>query len=411
MMPTSESSIGSKSLLEWRCYSVRRSDKEKLLQFVCDGLMARGCRIISSSDPGRAPFYVVFETPGGDRQGVLAYAFLANSKPTKNRPDDEHRFQIKYGSNLKGILEVAVDPSGLVTTIFLGIDLERRIFVAADPLMNTPSPMSRSVEFKAEHAERILDQGWLAWERDRRPGKSRNRPTYELDEDVRTETLVGGRQERLLDLIVLERIALGLDPGERHLVADMLKERPVPTSFSSEAHGLLTELDVEPNALLDLIDGASRLKMAVRGWVAEAHLEEQLSAVPGVSDCRRLEGDGMPDISLRWRGGAPILIECKNTLRETYADGRPKVDFQRTRASKGDPCSRYYSPSDFQVLAACLHAVTERWEFRFALTDELPLHRTCIGRIASAVAVSEPTFAMGPESVFDKCSGADSQRA
>jgi hypothetical protein len=146
--------------------------------------------------------------------------------------------------------------------------------------------------------------------------------------------------------------------------------------------------------------------MAVRGWVAEAHLAETLSKTPGVTDCRRLGGDGQPDISLRWRDGPPILVECKNTLREKYADGRPKVDFQRTRAAKGDPCSRYYRPSDFAVLAACLHPVSERWEFRFACTADLPRHSTCTGRIANMIGVSEPLFTQSPEMVFTKCSQA-----
>src|SRR3546814_11499893 len=84
--------------------------------------------------------------------------------------------------------------------------------------MNTPAPMSRSIEFKDEHVELIRRHDWAAWERDRRPGKSKDRPTAEL-EDFRTEVLIGGKQDRILDLIALERIARGLDPGERHLVA------------------------------------------------------------------------------------------------------------------------------------------------------------------------------------------------
>ena len=300
----------------------------------------RGCRVVHSSEPTRAPFYVVFETPGGERRGLLAYAFFANYRPTKNRPEDEHRFQIKYGSNLRGVLDVAVDRHKLVTTILLGIDPARRLFVAADPLMNSPSPMSRSIEFKRSHTEAILSEGWVTWERDRRPGKARGRPTYQLEEDVRTEVLIGGRQDRLLDLIALEQIAHGLDPGERHLVADKLKSAPSALSGLQGSHRLIEELGVAPQALFDLIEGASRLKMAVRGWVAEKHLETALKALPGVTECRRIEAEGQPDITLRWRGSAPILVECKNTLRETYADGRPKVDFQRTRASKGDPCSR-----------------------------------------------------------------------
>jgi hypothetical protein len=129
-----------------------------------------------------------------------------------------------------------------------------------------------------------------------------------------------------------------------------------------------------------------------------------LAKIPGVTECKRLEGDGRPDISLRWQGKPPILVECKNTLRQTYADGRPKVDFQRTRAAKADPCSRYYKPADFPVLAACLHPITESWEFRFALTAELPQHKTCPGRIANSVAVSEPVFTNRPDIVFSKCS-------
>jgi hypothetical protein len=262
--------------------------------------------------------------------------------------------------------------------------------------------MSRSIEFKRSHVEQILENGWSAWERERRPAKTKGRRAFVLEEDIRTEVLIGGRQEKLLDLIIMERIAFGLDPGERHLVADKLKEERSDTSIGSASHALLEELKIEPEALFDLIQGAGRLKMAVRGWVAETHLEDALKIVPGVTDCTRLEVEGKPDISLRWKGSAPILIECKNTLRETYADGRPKVDFQRTRAAKGDPCSRYYAASDFPILAACLHAVTERWDFQYALTADLPEHRTCKGKITNTIAVAPDHFTLKPEALFDK---------
>lgn len=390
------------SALEWKSYSVSRVDKEPLLAFVVKALKMRDCSIVYASEPNRAPFYIVFDTPSGERQGLLVYAFFANSRLTANRPRDEHRFQIKYGSKLKGVLEVACDPSNLVTTLFLGIDPAEGIFIAADPLMNTPAPMSRSIEFKDEHVELIRRHDWAAWERDRRPGKSKDRPTADV-EDFRTEVLIGGKQDRILDLIALERIARGLDPGERHLVADKLKV--LKPSAEAVPHAVLQELGMPSEVLLDLIGGASRLKMAVRGWVAEKHLFNLLCNLKEVSECIQLEADGRPDISLRWKGGAPIWIECKNTLRTKYADGRPKVDFQKTRASKGDPCSRYYRPEDFPVLAACLHAVTETWEFRFALTTNLEPHKTCAGRISSNIGVAEPIFASRPDVVFDKCCG------
>jgi hypothetical protein len=398
-------SIGEETSFSWKVYSVSARDKEPLLRFIREALESRGCTIRHASSTNRAPFYIVFDLPGGERLSVLAYAFLANSRETKNRPADEHRFQIKYGGDLSGVLDVAVDPLGVTTTIFVGIDLQRQLFVAADPLMNNPSPMSRSVEFKADNVERILADGWSAWERDRRDAKTVTRRAFELLPDLRTEILIGGRQERLLDIILLERVARGLgrglDPGERHLIADKFRELPGKSAASKLSHKLLDELSLTPEALLDLIASASRLKMAVRGWVAESHLESYLNNVDGVSECIRLEGDGKPDISLRWKGGRPLLIECKNVLRTTYAGGTPKLDFQRTRAAKSDPCSRYYSRSDFDIVAACLHPITERWEFRFALTSGLPAHGHCDGRIDNNIRVDVPTFSPAIQELLD----------
>ena len=42
------------------------------------------------------------------------------------------------------------------------------------------------------------------------------------------------------------------------------------------------------------------------------------------------------------------------------------------------------------MLAACLHAVTEDWEFRFRETSLLGPHRTCAGKLSERVVVTEP---------------------
>jgi hypothetical protein len=395
-------SVGEEQAFAWKVYSVSAGDKMPLLQFIREALEARGCKIHHIGPANRAPFHIVVDLRGGERLSVLVYAFLANAKVTKNRPADEHRFQIKYGGDLSGVMDVAVDPLGVTTTIFIGIDLEQKLFIAADPLMNNPSPMSRSVEFKAHHVEQVLAQGWAAWERERREAKTTTRRAFELLPDIRTEILIGGQQERLLDLILLERVAQGLDPGERHLIADKFRELPGTAAAGQLSHKLLDELSIAPGALLDLILSASRLKMAVRGWVAEKHLADFLERIDGVSECHRVQEEGKPDISLRWKGSNPILIECKNVLRTTYAGGIPKLDFQRTRASKSDPCSRYYRPGDFQVLAACLHPVTEQWEFRFALTRELPAHTACDGRIDSNLRVAPEHFSAQVARTLDR---------
>jgi hypothetical protein len=77
----------------------------------------------------------------------------------------------------------------------------------------------------------------------------------------------------------------------------------------------------------------------------------------------------------------------QNVSRDTDKHGNPRVDFQRTRAAKGNPCSRYYEPTDFDVVAACLHAVTNAWDFRYVLPSALAPHKSCEGRIASNVKV------------------------
>jgi hypothetical protein len=66
----------------------------------------------------------------------------------------------------------------------------------------------------------------------------------------------------------------------------------------------------------------------------------------------------------------------------------PRLDFQRTRASIGDPCSRYYSAAEFQIVAACVHPVSERWEFKYKRTDAMAPHDRCVGKLSSNVIIN-----------------------
>lgn len=368
-------------------WAVSRKDKQPLLDFMLQGLTDAGCVILYASDPRQAPFFITYETPAGERGGVLAYAFFANSRLTKNRPRDEHRFQIKYGGNAKATLPIEQDPARLVTTIFVGIDPEACVLISADPCLHDQSPMFASVEFKRADVQRVQKEGWHAWER-----QSYKRPEQPV------EILVGVRRNRFLAFIRFERAALGLDPGHRQLLAEHMLPSTRPRR--SGAHALMEELQLSEDSLFDLISQTARLKMAVRGWVAEVHLEKQLQDVSGVDECQRLTGDGKPDLQVRYRGRAPILLECKNVLRQPTAGGLPRLDFQRTRAAKTDPCSRYYRASEFAVLAACVHARTEKWEFKFAPTNTLPRHAKCPGRLRSALVV-DSSWRADPEEVLD----------
>lgn len=393
-------------------YRVNRAAREPLLQFILDALRQSGCRILRSSSASEAPFRITFETPEGHRRGIVAYAFLANQKVTKNRPADEHRFQMKYGSKPRGekiYLDLWQDPYQLYTTLLLGINPIGGFFVAADPVLRSPAELFVSVEFKEEHVRSIRETGWYAWERDRRAG-----------DDHPVEVLLGGTKESFLRYIDFERAAQGLAPGHRQLLGEKFLSLPKlklaelpPVSFGDASeipHELVREFELPVTDLLDLISQANRLKMAVRGWVAEEHLVRALQSVAGVQDCVRIEEDGRPDVLLSFRGSRPLSIECKNVLRKTTRDGLARVDFQRTRASLGDPCSRYYSPHDFDVVAACLHAVTESWEFRFTTTRSLPEHPRCDGKLASNVRVDE-LWQADPASVLAEAARMSDRRA
>ena len=371
-------------------YSVSQRDKQPLLDFILFALQECGCRVLHHSSAREAPLRITFEAPDGERMGIIAYVFFANSKITPNRPADEHRFQVKYGRNDGRLHPVWQDPFELYTTLFFGINLERGVFVGADPCLHNPTKFFISIEFKEYHVERILQEGWTWWERGKRSFRG-------LDEPV--EILVGGTPRRFLDFVRFERAAKELDQGHRALLADKTGElasfvqsrrvAPFSRQLSPDvSHTLSEEFQLSHGEILDLIQSAPRLKMAVRGWVAEEHLQRQLSALPEISACQRIEEDGKPDFAVRFQDSRPIYVECKNVLRHRRADGIPRIDFQRTRASKVDPCSRYYRRGEFDVVAACLHPCTEHWEFAFALTQDLDPHPKCDGRLGSNLYVN-----------------------
>ena len=74
-----------------------------------------------------------------------------------------------------------------------------------------------------------------------------------------------------------------------------------------------------------------------------------------------------------------MLAECKNVRdrEEAYREGGKivayKVETQKTRASKGDPLSRYYGVDHFHILGVCLGKKTGDWtDFMFARVVDLP---------------------------------------
>lgn len=71
----------------------------------------------------------------------------------------------------------------------------------------------------------------------------------------------------------------------------------------------------------------------------------------------------------------------------------------------GDPCSRFYAPDEFNVLAACLHAVTEHWQFKYIVPSALSDHPKCVGKKSNNVVVGDDWTA-DPVTVLDQVVGA-----
>lgn len=353
------------------------------VSFFADALERSGCTIRVYPDVTVAPFVFSVDLPTGEPLDLVCYIFRANKYGQRNRPDDEHRLQVKYGSEFDRFHNIYLPQHRGEVTLFVGVHLNEGVLVAVDPAMHNPTWFSRSIEFKAHHIEKIHETGWVGWERERRIGKAKDENQRELlliNSDARSEVLLGFKPERIVDYILLERVATGIPPGERLLLAE---RGPIPVF--DDRHELERELDLPVDQILDMIDTATRLKVAVRGRAAEKHLQSVLASEPALESVEEIDKDGQPDFVVGYRGRS-MRIECKNTLRRKTR-GHPKVDFQKTRASKGDPCSRYYRPEQFEVLAACLHPVSEVWEFRFCPTRLLPPHGKCPGHLSQNVLV------------------------
>lgn len=166
--------------------------------------------------------------------------------------------------------------------------------------------------------------------------------------------------------------------------------------MQSRLHRLEEEFGMSAAEILDVINARNRCKIAVRGAIAEAHLARHLKdllrrqLIEGYEDFDR---DGFPDCRVDVAQKS-YLIECKLVRKlSSSAQGRRavsaplEIDFQRTRNPIDRKWERYYLPSEFSVVAACLWNRTRSWEFRFASTLDLPRHSIYPDRLATKVVV------------------------
>lgn len=132
--------------------------------------------------------------------------------------------------------------------------------------MHSPTWFSSSVEFKTRDLEQAKNVGWHGWERERSDARrKRIRPK----ESLLTETVVALRPDQFLRYVEFERLASGLDCGERLVLSDRIERGlaagDVHQAAVAEPHALELQLGLPANQILDVIERAFRLAAAVRG--------------------------------------------------------------------------------------------------------------------------------------------------
>lgn len=405
-MPDSEPMI--EQALAGRSYAqvYRVTGRSDVHSFLKSAVERAGGEVLFASDSNRAPVYLGIQGARDERIGVLLYPFRCNPAPIKGRPIDEHRIQVRYGGESTWDLDhpLGRDVAGVDTTIVVGVHLAAELFIGLDPLRYDPLPMGISIEFKQAELDQIARSGWHVWERENRVG--RRRGVSRVGEGL--ETLVGFSPERLFDYVGFERRAsgLGLDAPLRYKAAEVVATDPILPSGAG-GHDLEEEFELSSHEILEIIANRTRLSVAVRGGVAEHHLQRYLSLEPSLAWNEPLDRDGEPDFLVATEDGRQFLIECKNVSPHRYADGAPKVEVQKTRSQKGDPAGRFYRPDQFDLVAACLYAVTDRWEFRFKATARMDRHPSHPDRLAVLHRVDATWSATIPEALDQLADGSE----
>jgi hypothetical protein len=100
--------------------------------------------------------------------GICAYVFLANRRETRNRPQDEHRLQIRYGHINDPAWRaenhpIGFDPLGVDVTLVVGAHVEADLIIGLDPMIYDPLPLGISVFFKDAEIDLSWGprRGWL----------------------------------------------------------------------------------------------------------------------------------------------------------------------------------------------------------------------------------------------------------
>ena len=176
----------------------------------------------------------------------------------------------------------------------------------------------------------------------------------------------------------------------------------------AQQHALEREYGLTREEILDAISRRFRAKVALEGVIAEVHLGKHIQKLKDngvIANFEPHDLDGYPDFSI-WlprQLDKVVRVECKNVRNsnEAYRKGGQitayKVETQKTRASKSDKSSRFYSFDQFEILAVCLGKKTHDWsQFMFTESRTLARHAKYRGKMAVMHPVPLPDATVVP---------------
>lgn len=130
-------------------------------------------------------------------------------------------------------------------------------------------------------------------------------------------------------------------------------------------------LNASARDILDALENGFRARADLKGKLAELFMSRHLDELQRDDVIDRYEWfdqDGVPDFTIWFTDGTLTQLEVKNVRSGT---GPLRAETQKTRASRGDPMSRYYRVDQFEIIAACLFNATGRWDYVFARSCDL----------------------------------------
>lgn len=143
------------------------------------------------------------------------------------------------------------------------------------------------------------------------------------------------------------------------------------TRTNTIGHRVERMLNASARDILDALENGFRARADLKGKLAELFMSRHLDGLQRddvIDHYEWFDKDGVPDFTIWFTDGTMTQLEVKNVRSGT---GPLRAETQKTRASRGDPLSRYYRVDHFEIIAACLFNATGNWDYAFARSKDL----------------------------------------